>query len=204
MDILLTGDGSPGSCALRSTIEALGHRVLGPASGPREAVALLRARDADLVVVALDDAPGAAEEISHARALPIVLVVARRDPSLVERAAHLPVFACLEGPVPAEELAPVIRLARARFEEWWALRVQVADLSRRMEGRRTVERAKGILMELRGISEGDAYRLLQRESQNRRQPIEEVAGTVVAMEGIFRARVREAEATVAPAEGSAR
>lgn len=61
------------------------------------------------------------------------------------------------------------------------------ELSRQLAGRKTVDRAKGILMEVRGLSEGDAYRLLRRESQNRRVPLAEVASTVVSMEGVFRA-----------------
>jgi response regulator NasT len=57
-----------------------------------------------------------------------------------------------------------------------------------MSERRDVERAKGVLMEARGISEQDAYRLLRRESQNLRRSMAQVAGTVLAMEGVLRAR----------------
>ncbi|MBV9773775.1 MAG: ANTAR domain-containing protein [Gemmatimonadetes bacterium] len=190
MDILLADDRSPGARMLPSVIEALGHRVVGPVSGAREAVLLVRQRKVDLVILAVEDAAAAAEEISGARLLPIVVVTARSDSGVAERAAHLPVFACLAEPVPAEELDPAIRLARARFDEASVLRSRVAELSRQAEGRRTVERAKGILMEVRGLSEDEAYRLLRRESQNRGKSLAEVAGTVVSMEGVFRAGAR--------------
>lgn len=187
MDILLADDHSPGARVSPSVIEALGHRVVGPVTGAREAVLLVRQRKVDLVILSVEDAPAAAEEISGARLLPIVMVTTGRDPAAAERAAHLPVFACLAAPVSAEDLSPAIRLARARFEEYSSLRSRIAELSRQAEGRRTVERAKGILMETRGLSEDDAYRLLRRESQNRGRSLAEVAGTVVAMEGTLRA-----------------
>ncbi len=200
MDVLLMAEEPTGAARLRVAVEALGHRVLGPSPGAREAAALLRARGADLAVVASGDGAAAATEISGAHPVPIVLVVPRRDPALVERTAHLPVFACLVEPVPLEDLSTVLRLARARFEEVRTLRGRVAELSRRMEGRGTVERAKGILMEARGLSEGDAYRLLRRESQNRHRSLDEVAGTIVAMEGVVRARARDAVPAGGPGE----
>ncbi|HEU0077351.1 MAG TPA: ANTAR domain-containing protein, partial [Longimicrobiaceae bacterium] len=102
--------------------------------------------------------------------------------------AGLPVFACLADPVAVEQIGAAIRLARARWDELAALRGRVAELTRRMEERRAVERAKGVLMQARGISENDAYLLLRRESQNLRRSMAEVAGAVLAVEGVFRAR----------------
>ncbi len=191
MEILLAGERSAGAHALRAEIEALGHRVLGPAAGAREACALLRLRRADVAVLVLDDAAGAAG-VGGACPLPLVLVLPGRDPAVVEHTAGLPVFACLADPVAVEQIGAAIRLARARWDEMAALRGRVADLTRRMEQRSAVERAKGVLMEVRGISENDAYLLLRRESQNLRKSMAEVAGTVLAMEGVFRARAAAA------------
>ncbi|MEW5927263.1 MAG: ANTAR domain-containing protein [Gemmatimonadota bacterium] len=187
MQILLAGERAAGAHALRAEIEALGHGVLGPATGPREVGALLRSRRPDVAVLVLEDAAGAAE-VGGACPLPLVLVVPRRDPAIVEHTAGLAVFACLVEPVAREQVGPALRLARARWDEVAELRGRVADLTRRMSERRDVERAKGVLMEARGISEDDAYRLLRRESQNLRRSMAEVAGTVLAMEGVLRAR----------------
>lgn len=198
MEILLAGERSAGAHALRAEIEALGHRVVGPAAGAREAGALLRTRRADVAVLVLDDAAGAAD-VGGACPLPLVLVLPGRDPAVVEHTAGLPVFACLADPVAVEEIGAAIRLARARWDELAALRVRVADLSRRMEERRAVDRAKAVLMEARGISEDDAYRLLRRESQNRRRSMAEVAGAVLAVGGVLRARAAAAADPVAAA-----
>jgi AmiR/NasT family two-component response regulator len=191
MEILLAGKRAAGAHALRAEIEALGHRVVGPAAGAREAGALLRTRRADVAVLVLDDAAGAAD-VGGACVLPLVLVLPGRDPAVVEHTAGLPVFACLADPVAVEEIGAAIRLARARWDELAALRERVADLSRRMEERRAVDRAKAVLMEARGISEDDAYRLLRRESQNRRRSMAEVAGAVLAVGGVLRARAASA------------
>lgn len=187
MEILLAGGRSAGAHALRAEIEALGHRVVGPAAGAREAGALLRSRRADVAVLVLDDAAGAAD-LGGACPLPLVLVLPGRDPAVAEHTAGLPVFACLADPVAVEEIGPAIRLARARWDEVAALRGRVAELTRRAQERPAVDRAKAVLMAARGISEDDAYRLLRRESQNRRRSMAEVAGAVLAVEGALRAR----------------
>lgn len=191
MRVLLADDSPSGEAGLRSVLEALGHHVLGPAAGARDTVLLARRGGAEVGVLALRGALEAAKEIARVRPLPLVLVVSERDPEVVGRALGLPVFACLVAPVTGDTLSPALRLARARFEEWRALRAEVVELNKRLAGRGTVERAKGILMEVRGLSEGDAYRLLRQESQNRRRSLAEVAGTVVSMEGVFRASVKE-------------
>jgi response regulator NasT len=191
MEILLAGERSAGAHALRAGIEALGHRVVGPAAGAREARALLRTRRADVAVLVLDDAAGAAD-VGGACPLPLVLVLPGRDPAVVEHTAGLPVFACLADPVAVDEIGAAIRLARARWDELAALRGRVAELSRKMEERRVVDRAKAVLMAARGIPEDDAYRLLRRESQNLRRSMAEVAGAVLAVQGVLRARAAAA------------
>lgn len=187
MQILLAGERAGAAHGLRARMEALGHGVLGPAPGAREAAALLRARRADVAVLVLDDAAGAAE-MGGACPLPLVLVLPAGDPAVVEHTAGLPVFACLADGGAEEQIGSALRLARARWDELAELRGRVAELTRRMGERRDVERAKGVLMEARGISEEDAYRLLRRESQNLRRSMAQVAGTVLAMEGVLRAR----------------
>ncbi len=197
MEVLLAGERSGGARSLRLEIESLGHRVVGPATGAREASSLLRTRRADVAVLVLENAADAAE-VGWACPLPLVLVIPRGDPSLLEHADALPVFACLVEPVQPEQIGPALCLARARFDEMSELRGRVADLTRRMEQRSAVERAKGVLMEVRGISEGDAYRLLRRESQNLRKSMAEVAGAVLAMEGRARSRARSERDSPAP------
>jgi len=194
MNVLLAVEGGSGGAALRDALEEMGHHVVGPAAAARDAALLARRGGVELALVALPAAPQVAEAIAGDSALPVVLVCAGNAPGVQECMARLPVFACLEEPVSAQTLSNALSVARARFEEWCALRARVVELSRELAGRKTVERAKGILMEVRGLSEGDAYRLLRRESQNRRVSLAQVASTVVSMEGVFRAGAAKGEA----------
>jgi len=98
-------------------------------------------------------------------------------------------------PAGADRLLPAIQLASARFAEWSALNGRVCELSQKIDERRTIERAKGILMELRGINENEAYRLMQRESQQRSRGMAEIARSIIAAQGVFR---RPARRMVAP------
>jgi response regulator NasT len=189
MKVLLADDRPTDGTLLRAVLEEVGHHVVGPARGPKEVVAFARRGEVDLVVLALAGALETAEEIARVRPLPMVMVAPARDPEVVGRALEVPVFAYLVEPVSVDALAPALRLARARFEEWRALRAQVVELHRQLAGRKTIERAKGILMQVRGLSEGDAYRLLRQESQTRRRSLADVASNVVQMEGVFRESV---------------
>jgi AmiR/NasT family two-component response regulator len=183
MKVLLAEDRPPEGPGLRSLLESLGHQVVGPAAARRGEV--------ELVVLALHAGVEAAAEIARVRPVPMVMVVPGRDPAEVGRALEVPVFAYLVEPVSADTLAPALRLARARFVELSALRAELVEVHRQLAERKTVERAKGILMQVRGLSEGEAYRLLRRESQNRRRSLREVANSVVQMEAGFRASAGE-------------
>jgi AmiR/NasT family two-component response regulator len=110
-----------------------------------------------------------------------VIVLTGHDcPEFVDRAAELPVFNYLSKPAGVERLVPAIRLASARFLEWSALHGQVSELSRKMEERKLVERAKGILMEQRGLSEDEAYRQLRKLAMDQNKRLVEVAENLIA------------------------
>jgi response regulator NasT len=115
------------------------------------------------------------------------------SPEFVERATELPVFYYLCKPAASDRLEPAIRLATARFREWSALHGQVSDLAQKMEERKTIERAKGILMQVRGLSEDEAYRLLQRQSQQRSRSMIGIARSVISAQGIFQRGAAVAE-----------
>jgi response regulator NasT len=129
-----------------------------------------------------------------------VIVLTGHDcPEFVDRAAALPVFHYLCKPAGADRLVPAIRLATARFGEWFALHGRVSELAQKMDERKTVERAKGILMELRGLSEDGAYALMRRESQNRGRSMAEVGRTIIATHGLVRRVVGPPAAPAEPA-----
>jgi response regulator NasT len=190
MRILIADDEPASARALKELLELDGHQVIGPAPDGAEAVRLAGSDRPDLAILDIDmprmSGLEAIEHISRARPIPVIVLTAHGDAEYVTRAAALPVFTYLRKPSGAGELLPAIRLAAARFGEWKALNGRVGELSARMEERKTIERAKGILMEIRGIAEGEAYRLLQRESQQRSKSMVEIARTIISAQGVFR------------------
>jgi len=199
MRILVADDEPASAQALKDLLEVVGHRVIGPAADGAEAVRLAALERPDIAIFDLDmprmTGLEAIDQITRTRPIPVIVLTAHNNPEFVERAALLPVFNYLCKPAGADGLLMALQLASARFAEWSALNGRVSELSQKIDERRTIERAKGILMEVRGINEGDAYRLLQRESQQRSRSMADVARSILAAQGVFR---RPARRLVAP------
>ena len=105
--------------------------------------------------------------------------------SLARRADDAGIFAYLVKPVTAEDLRPALLLARAGFEEFEVLRQAVADLRQALETRKLVERAKGILMRRLDIGEEEAFRRLQKRSQDENRRMREVAKAIITADEMF-------------------
>lgn len=194
--ILVAQDEVMSAMALKEQLAAMGHQVVGPAFDGRHAIELATSETIDLAILDLRlprlNGLDAAQEIARARPVPIILVSGPCEPTEIERAAAAPVYQILMRPFPPHALAAAIAVARARFLECRRLRTEISDLERRLEERKLIERAKGILMDTRGLSERDAYRLLQRESQNRNQRMVDIARTIVTAESLLRDRPNNA------------
>ena len=199
MRILVADDEPASAQALKDLLELNGHQVIGPAPDGAEAVRLAGRDHPDLAILDINmprmSGLEAIDHITRARPIPVIVLSAHSEPEYVDRAAQLPVFTYITKPAGADKLLPAIRVARARFDEWSRLSGRVSELSQKMEERKTIERAKGILMEIRGIAEGEAYRLIQRESQQRSKPMLEIARAIVAAQGVFRRMGQGASAT---------
>ncbi|HEX6749731.1 MAG TPA: response regulator [Longimicrobium sp.] len=201
MRILVADDEPASAQALKDLLEIIGHHVVGPAPDGAEAVRLAACEHPDLAILDIDmprlSGFDAIDQITRHRPIPVIVLTAHSDAEFVDRAAELPVFNYLTKPAAVDRIIPAIRLAEARFREWSALSGRVSELARKMDERKTIERAKGILMEVRGINEGAAYRLIQRESQQRSRSMIDVARSIIATQGVFRRPAEEP--TVEPA-----
>jgi two-component system, response regulator PdtaR len=197
MRILVADDEEASARALKELLEVIGHVVVGPAADGDEAVQLATRESPDLAILDIDmprlSGLDAIDRIVRTRPIPVIVLTGHSAPEYVDRAAALPVFNYLTKPAGAAALIPAIRLASARFEEWSRLHGQVDELSQKMEERKLVERAKGILMETRHVSEDEAYALLRRESQKRGRPMSEVARAVLAASALMRRRAAPAD-----------
>ncbi len=181
--ILIADDESLRLLSLRAQLAALGHTVVAEASDGEEAVAAAASSQPDLAIIDIRmpvvDGIEAAERITRARPIPIILLSAYSEAQLVERAAEANIAAYLMKPVAAEDLHPAITLALTRFRQFQALRHEVDDLRGALEARKVIERAKGILMRRLGLSEDEAFRRLQRQSQDTNRKLADVAQAIV-------------------------
>ncbi|MBI2347758.1 MAG: ANTAR domain-containing protein, partial [Deltaproteobacteria bacterium] len=117
---------------------------------------------------------------------PVILLTSHYDAETIERTKGAGVMAYLIKPLREEELLPTVELAISRFAEFVSLRRENEDLKKTLEARKAIERAKGILMKSRGLSEPEAFSLIQRKSMDMRRPMAEIAQAIVLMEEIIK------------------
>lgn len=187
--ILIADDESIRLLSLGSQLAALGHQVVAEATRGDEAVQLAARCMPDLAILDIKmpvmDGIEAAERITQARPIPIILLTAYSEAQLVERAARANISAYLMKPVAEDDLLPAITLALTRFKEFESLRREVADLREALEARKVVEKAKGILMRRLDLSEEEAFKRLQKQSQDTNRKLTEVAEAIVMADRMF-------------------
>jgi response regulator NasT len=187
--ILIADDESIRLMSLRAQLGALGHQVVAEALTGEEAVLLAERHRPDMAILDIrmpvTDGIEAAERITRARPIPIILLTAYSETELVERAAQANISAYLMKPVAEEDLLPAITLALARFREFQALRQEVDDLREALEARKIIEKAKGILMRRLDLTEDEAFRRLQKQSQDGNRKLAEVAQAIVLADNLF-------------------
>jgi two-component system, response regulator PdtaR len=172
---------------LRAQLEDAGYAVCGEARDGEEAVELARTLQPDVVLLDVKmpgiDGIEAAKRIGAERSVPIVLVTAYDDRELIARAADAGVFAYLLKPYRPNELTPTIETAIARHRELAEIREEAETLADALAARKSVERAKGLLMDREGLSEGEAFRRLRQASQRSGQPIKVIADAIATALG---------------------
>lgn len=180
---LIADDEALHNLALTSQLEALGHEVVATAANGEEAVSLARREKPDMAVLDIRmpgmTGPEAAHKIHEDRPIPIIILSAYSDTRTVDEATRSPVFHYLVKPVDPDDLAPAISVAKARFGEWMQARREKTTLENKLEERKVLERAKGILMETRKMSEQEAYRFLQKTSQDKNTPMIDLARKIL-------------------------
>jgi two-component system, response regulator PdtaR len=184
MRILVAEDETIIRLDLRELLERAGFEVCAEAKDGLEAVELARAEQPDLAVLDVKmprlDGIEAARRILDERPIPIVMLTAYGQSELVERAIEAGVFGYLVKPFREQDLLPAIRTACARHEELVALREQADSLTEALVSRKSIERAKGLLMEREGLTEQEAFARLRKASQVSGRPMKVVAEAVVA------------------------
>ncbi|NCO66578.1 MAG: response regulator [Candidatus Aquicultor secundus] len=168
---------------LKEMLVELGHAVVGEAWDGETALELAETLHPDLAILDIK-MPGmngieAARAITAAGICPVVMLTAYSQKSLVEEAIKAGAMAYLVKPFDKSDLMPAIEVARSRFLEMKELGGQVKGLEERLEARKIVERAKGVLMKEHGLNEADAFKQLQKWSMDKQLSLKQVAETVL-------------------------
>ena len=185
MRVLIAEDEALIRMDLREMLEEEGHEVVGEAANGAEAIALARELRPDIVFMdvkmpgtdGIEGARGIAEE----RLAPVVMVTAFSQAAHIEQASEAGAMAYIVKPFSRTDILPAMQIAVSRFAEARALETEVATLEERLETRKVVDKAKGILMS-RGRTEPDAFRRLQKLALDRRMTLRQVAEAVLLAE----------------------
>lgn len=160
-----------------------GYDVVAAVDDGEQAIARTEELRPDLVILDVKmprlDGIAAAERIASQRIAPVVMLTAFSQRDLVERARDAGAMAYLVKPFGKSDLVPAIEMAVSRFAELQLLEAEVADLTDRLETRKVVDRAKGVLQQKLSISEPDAFRWIQKTAMDLRLSMREVAEGVV-------------------------
>jgi two-component system, response regulator PdtaR len=168
---------------LKEMLEEEGYAVSGEAGDGRTAMELAAELRPDLVILDVKmpvlDGISAAEQIASQRIAPIVILTAFSQRDLVERARDAGAMAYLVKPFTKADLVPAIEMAVSRFSEIRALESEMETLQERLEARKLLDRAKGLLQSEYGLNEPEAFRWIQKTSMDRRLTMRKVAEAVL-------------------------
>jgi AmiR/NasT family two-component response regulator len=169
---------------LREMLEEEGYVVIGEAADGENAITLTQSLQPDLVILDVKmpvlDGISAAERIAADHLAPVVILTAFSQRELVERARDAGAMAYLVKPFTKADLVPAIEIAVSRFQEISALESEVGTLRDRLEVRKLLDRAKGLLQAERGMTEAEAFRWIQKTSMDRRMTMRAVSEEVLA------------------------
>ena len=161
-----------------------GYNVIGEAANGREAISLARHLKPDLAILDVKmpeiDGISAAELIVSEKLAAVLMLTAFSQRELVERARDAGAMAYLVKPFSISDLTPAIEMALGRYAQIQALEAEVGELGERLEARKLVDRAKGVLMANLGITEPEAFKWIQKAAMDQRSSMSAISEGVLA------------------------
>jgi AmiR/NasT family two-component response regulator len=169
---------------LREVLQEHGYEVVGETGRGDEAVAMVREHQADLAILDIRmpgmDGLAAAREIAAEGQSAVLILTAFSQRNLIEQARDAGALAYLIKPFTQAELIPAIEVALGRFKEMQAIKEANASLEDQLATRRSVDRAKGLLMDDYGMKEAESFEFIQKTAMRERRKMRDVAEDVVS------------------------
>ncbi|MBM3495278.1 MAG: response regulator [Armatimonadetes bacterium] len=168
---------------LRNTLEELGYTVVAEAGDGAKALEAVRALTPDVVILDIKmpvlDGIDAAKAIHEEQIAPVLLLTAYYESDLIDRAKDAGIYYYLVKPFKQSDIVPAIEITLSRWQEHTTLEREARDLEDKLETRKSVDRAKGILMDQYGLKEQEAFRRIQVQSMNTRKTMRDIAEAII-------------------------
>ena len=168
---------------LRETLEEEGYTVVGDTGRGDEMLELVAATNPEVVILDIKmpgmDGIEVARCIAESHGAAVVILTAFSQREFIDQAIEAGALTYLVKPFQRSELVPAVEIARARHREMRAITDQAQTLANRLEDRKTIDRARGVLMDEVGLSETDAFRFIQQAAMNERANMADVAKQVL-------------------------
>jgi two-component system, response regulator PdtaR len=189
--VLIAVDEKTVAVGLQNQLESLGYDVVSVVSDGQRAIEMCRRTLPDVAFMDIEmpglDGLAAARQIAVDPGTPVIVLTAHGHPNLIDQAVEDGVISYLLKPATNPSLHAAIQVAVARARELKVLQEDIDQLKSTLRERKLIERAKGILMSRRQLSESEAFRLLQRQSQDRRIPMAKLAESIIQTDELLEA-----------------
>jgi two-component system, response regulator PdtaR len=170
-------------------LKSLGFEIIGPCKNGEEAVEKVREERPDIALLDIQmpvmNGMQAAQIIFHEHDIPVVMLTAYSDDSFLRNSIAAGVFGYLLKPASSEQISAGLSVAWQRFLDHVDQRSQIVDLTKRLDDRKLIERAKWIIVKRKNISEPEAMKMLQKQSRSSRKSIAAVARAVIDSDGLL-------------------
>jgi response regulator NasT len=185
MRVLLVDENAERAGLLKSALHESGYTVSLHVGAMAQLLAQVRAVEPDVIIIDRDSPDRDTLEhvcmVTRDQPRPIVMFADDGDRMAIRAAVDAGVSAYVVGGLKAERIRPIVDVAIARFEQFQAMRQELDQTKTNLAERKQIERAKGMVMKSRGVSEEEAYGLLRKLAMERNQRIAQVSENVIAM-----------------------
>lgn len=183
LSILLIDDSAIRAQIVEDGLRAAGYRAIERIGTAGDLKSAVHSIDPDIVIIDLEDpSRDVIEQIFHmsrSARRPVAMFVDQTDQETIDAAIDAGVSAYVVNGLSKDRVRPIVETAISRFSAFEKLRRELDEAKTALAERRVIERAKGLIMESKGLSEDEAYKLLRRTAMNEKRPLADIANAVL-------------------------